>query len=350
MTAAVVISAAGCHQGGELPWYDAGLGGFGTGGTGGTGASTPVDAGMDAPDFCGQCVPGQASGWSPPELVWFGQEKDAPKCPLVAPQADFEGYTDLDAPIDCGTCSCGAPSGSCALPTAMTANAASCALNGSATPHTPFNPEVGWAGACDTNQSIPSGKLCSGVKCVQSLTIGPLALSEGACTPSEPPAQPAPVWKSFARGCHAVPLTWCNGGASVCLGVPPPELGFRVCMYHDGDKDCPAISPYQDKHVLYQDYEDTRACTGCTCDAPAGSTCASTITVFSDGACSAPLYSFTIGSTNPDCHDVPAGTPLGSKSATAPVYKPGSCTPGGGQPMGAATPAHASTYCCLPQP
>ncbi len=299
-------------------------------------------------DCDGFCAPGQPNGFDYAALVWFGPEEDAPSCPADAASLAYEAHADLEAPLDCGPCSCSPPTGSCVPPTTMTANAATCALNTTSTPHTPFDPTNGWSGACDTNEAIPSGKLCSGVKCVQSLTIGPLSLNEGGCTPSKPPAQSTPTWKTFVRACRRVPYEPCGASTGVCTATPPP--GFRVCVYHNGDHNCPGFSPYSEKHVIYDAFQDTRACGACTCSSPSGSSCSAKVSIYTDGACSTLAYATTVTSSGPDCHDVPAGSPLGSKSATPPTYSPGACTPGGGEPMGAATPTNPSTYCCLPSP
>jgi hypothetical protein len=122
-------------------------------------------------------------------------------------------------------------------------------------------------------------------------------------------------------------------------------------MYHDGDRDCVPPTPYTDKHVFYEKFQDTRACSPCTCGVPTGSACSSMVSIYTDGACSTLAYTATVDATGPACHDLPAGTPLGSKSATTPpTYIPGTCAPGGGMPMGAATPTGPSTLCCLPLP
>ncbi len=123
-----------------------------------------------------------------------------------------------------------------------------------------------------------------------------------------------------------------------------------MCIYHDGDTECVKQSLFTEKHVFYEGFQDTRACGACTCGSPSGSACSSKISIYTDGACSTLAYTTTMTSSGPDCHDVPAGVPLGSKSATSPTYSPGACTPGGGEPMGAATPTNPSTYCCLPSP
>jgi hypothetical protein len=135
-----------------------------------------------------------------------------------------------------------------------------------------------------------------------------------------------------------------------CAGAPTP--GFRLCVALAGDHQCTGapFPPYTEKHLFYGSFQDTRACNPCTCDAPAGSTCSAAISVYTDGACSALAYTTTATSAGPVCHDLPAGTALGSKAAAAPTYAPGTCAPGGGEPMGAATPAEPATFCCIPSP
>jgi hypothetical protein len=329
--------------------HDGGLGGSsGTGGIGTGGA----DAGNDAGFPCGICFPGEPIFWSYPFLAWFGEQQGAPSCPASASDLGFKGFASLTAPIDCGTCTCGAPNGSCALPATMTANAASCAQEGPSTPHTPFDPESGWTGTCDTSVSIASGKLCGGADCVQSLTVGPLTPSESGCSPSQPPSmQSPPVWNGYAIGCLRNPNEPCpDNSGGYCVPAPPP--GFEVCIAQPGMVDCAdpmnPTGPYSEMHILYEGYEDTRACSPCTCGEPSGSTCSSTVSVYTDGACSTLAYSATVTSSGPACHDLPAGTPLGSKSATPPTFMPGACAPGGGAPMGAVTLTNVTTFCCIP--
>lgn len=125
--------------------------------------------------------------------------------------------------------------------------------------------------------------------------------------------------------------------------------GFRACIAAPADVDCPASSPYTEKHLFYGGIDDTRGCMPCTCGAPAGSICACSISIFSDAACSVPLpLDVGVTSLAPSCHDVPAGSALGSKSAGPSTYAPGACAPSGGEPMGTAVPTGPATFCCLP--
>ena len=322
---------------------------------GGTDAGT-ADAGAadaEGPLGCeGECLPNAPLAWSDPVLLWYGAELSAPACPDSAPAVGFEGHADLNAPDPiCGACACEPPAGACDLPATMTANAATCALNGASTPHTTFDPATDWTGACDTNAPIPAGKLCSGVKCVQSVTIAPLTLQE-SCAPVTPPIpkdHPS-TWATFARACTWTPRGDCPSLGDVCLPAAPVPDGFRVCVSHEGDVDCPSFGPYLDKHVFYEGVEDTRSCTPCACDPPVGSTCEALISVFEDGVCSSVVNVATATAAGPTCHDLPAGSALGSKSAGPATYTPGACAPSGGEPLGSAEPIGPVTFCCLPVP
>jgi hypothetical protein len=261
----------------------------------------------------------------------------------------YNGHADLTASAaTCGACSCEPPSGSCKLPATVTAHAATCALVDATTQPTPFDPAPGWDGACDFSGAIPAGKLCpGGVACVQSVTIAPLTVNESGCTPV---MQPVPEsypssWGTFARACTWAPHDGCASQGDVCS---PAAAGFRACVATPGDVDCPASSPYVDRHVFYGGIDDTRGCTPCTCGAPTGSTCTGSIAIYSDAACSAQVFADLITSSGPSCIDVPAGSALGSKKAGPATYAPGACAANGGEPVGSAVPSQPVTFCCLP--
>jgi hypothetical protein len=189
------------------------------------------------------------------------------------------------------------------------------------------------------------------VHCVQSVTIDALTLSEGACAPSKATTPAPPTWKTVGISCRINPTFECPSNRDSCAPAAAP--GFKVCTYFfsGGDVDCPTtISKYTEKHVFYGAFVDQRSCSPCTCGAAAGGTCTSNVSIYGDGACSTLAASVAVDATGPACADVPSGSPLGSKSATAPAYAPGACAPAGGTPSGAATPTMPATFCCLPTP
>jgi hypothetical protein len=295
------------------------------------------DAGLpgDAGETCaGVCLPGFPNIWVGPELVWMGDEADAPPCPARASVEGFTARRPPAAPPCAATCTCAPPSGACALPATLTAAAASCADNGPGVAHTSFDPPASWTGACAATNAIPAGKLCGGVPCVQSVTIAPLTVSESSCLPIETPNISPPPWGTFARACtNAGSPPRCSTADALCVpAAPGPE--FKQCIATIGNPafwNCPAT--YPEKSVFYSDFVDNRSCSPCSCGAAEGGTCVGSIGLFTDPACGAPLIGPTIAidAVGPKCLDVPQGSALGSKSASEPTYKPGSCPITGGE-------------------
>ena len=72
-----------------------------------------------------QCNGGQVvhwwHGWDSPSWLWIGPEGQALECPLGPGTISYEGHADLVAPSLCEACTCEPPTGSCALPSTLTA-------------------------------------------------------------------------------------------------------------------------------------------------------------------------------------------------------------------------------------
>lgn len=313
---------------------------------GGSGSST--GSGPEA--VCsGQCTPLGPAGWEGPTLLWMGKAGDAPECPPSAPVRGLPLFAELNAPTLCDLCECEAPSGTCALPTTLTAWASTCPTEGSTATQTSFNAPADWSGACTDASAIPAKQKCNAVDCVQALTIAPVALTEAPCavTVVPVPAKVPPTWGMVAQSCHGLTTGSCTSPSEICAPAAPP--GFSQCLVRDGDKECP--DPYTVRHVFYDDLTDTRSCSPCACGAPLGSNCTTLVSIFKDGACSssALVVSFPVDATDTACFDIlPVGPALGSKLASAPVYAPGVCQASGGDPSGEAAPAEPATFCCLP--
>ena len=196
----------------------------------------PSDAGADAGDAgdagarcIGVCVPSFFNEWDGPELVWIGEEADAPACLSVASN---EAFTARRPPAGspCATCSCAPSTGSCAQPTTLIAASAICPGADPGVAHSSFFPPVGWDGTCTAVNAIAPAQLCGGVPCVQSVTIGPLTVTEGGCLPVATPSVPPPPWGTFARACYRDPaLVRCTETEGICTpAAPGPE--FRQCI------------------------------------------------------------------------------------------------------------------------
>jgi hypothetical protein len=315
------------------------------------------DAGTDAhASTCdGKCVPANPEGWWGPVLLWHGPVNQEPLCPGQAPIDFYHGRADLSVDsISCGQCVCDAPTGTCSLPSKFTAASSTCQSMGPTTIYSSFDPPPAWDGSCTALGSIPAGALCNGVPCVKSLTIAPLTLTEDGCTPhaigAEPPSRLTDWWTTAAVGCQLNDIHACDGGKEVCAPFANSSLpGFSTCVFRDVgvDKECP--KDYPERHVFYDDFDDTRACTECTCNPPQGSQCTAVASIFKDAACSVPIPLITgiTADAEPFCYNPPPGSALGSKTVSAPTYTPGSCAPTGGELTGAVSLLGEAVFCCL---
>jgi hypothetical protein len=311
-------------------------------------ATDAGDAG-DAGPACTCAPPSPGPSWLGASLTWIADPQQTVTCPPGFEQDFGPQLFDLGPTGSCAPCTCSAPAGFCSPPATMTANAASCAQDGPSTAHTPFDPASGWTGGCDESEYIPPGKLCGGVECVQSLTIAPATLNETGCTPSVAtftPAMPRGGIYQCVQNIHNT-VTCPDGSGRSCL---PDAPGFQVCITGLGDLDCADAGAYTEKHVAYGDLIDPMGCTPCTCGPPSGSTCSTTVSVYTENGCTVLAYSMTIDASGPACHDLPPGVGLGSKSATPPSYVPGTCAPDGGVLFGS-PPSEAlpMTWCCVPK-
>ena len=347
----LLITALGCGTSDAIiaddyPGSSDATGNGGAGGGGGGGGSGGAST-TTGPLCAGQCAPLGPAEWLGPALVWVGEPGEAPECPPSAPVAGDLGLADPSVPAQCAACSCDLPHGTCVLPTTWTAAAAACAGATPGTAHTAFDAPAGWGGTCTANSPVAAGQKCDGVSCVQSLTIAPLALVEGACGVSvgAPPLLLPVTWGTAARSCHGVTVGACAGPSELC--APAAEPGYLRCLARDGEHVCPA--PYTDEHRFFGGLDDTRACSPCGCSPPSGSSCTALVSIHSDSACSMPIAAITLDATKPACVDIlPAGAALGSKLAGEPLYAPGACQATGGAPTGAAVPSNPITVCCLP--
>jgi hypothetical protein len=300
-------------------------------------------AGGPAEDCDGTCAPVPSKHWTAPSLHWRGLPGDErPVCPEEMGDFVEDRYTDPIFPNQC-TCDCVPPAGSCSLPSSFSASTAICSQGGTSIS---FEAPVNWDGSCTADNPIPAS---TGVK---SLTIAPLTMTEGSCQPdlSKPPTSVPVTWQGVAGNCRAAKLADCNNNTGFCVANPPPSSKFLMCISHEGDVPCEP-GPYTDRYVTYKKGTtpmDRRNCSSCSCGKPVGSKCAAQVSLYQNNICvGAPLFSFTAGAgVVPDpCFDLPvADAALMSKSATPPVYIPGTCSSGTAEPD---PDDGAETVCCL---
>jgi hypothetical protein len=308
--------------------------------------ATIIDGGSSS--CSGSCVPLLPAGWDGPFLFSLSPEGSAPACPAEAPVVAYQGHDGLNVPpASCGTCSCSAPSGSCAPPLSLSASSKPCSDSSGIV--TPFDGTPAWDGSCTSHDCISPDPACAHPMSIQSLIAEPLVKTEQGCTPSIVIAQDStpPTWTTAALACRGNPTRGyeCNEPGKTCVpSAVPPDFG--ICIYHEADVSCP--DSYPQKHLVYAGFDDQRGCSPCACSAPAGSTCSAMLSAFKDSACSAALFSIPLSSSGLTCVDLmPAGLPLGSKTVTALAYQAGNCNPSGGEASGAVEASAPSTFCCL---
>jgi hypothetical protein len=338
--AAVILGLlviGGCGER-PAPWGRAASGGAtiidpGAGGFGGDVQATSCDGDCQSPP----------DGWKGPSLFSFTSWPEVPPCPDVAPVPGLDAYTGLHfAPPICPECQCGPSDTTCVLPTDWHASAASCAGAANAE-STPFAAPAGWQGACTIEDAIPAGALCGGAFCAQSVTV---AAPEAVPNPCAPHAAgslsaPPPTWSTRARECKPSKPGACPEAPPAC--DPPP--GFSLCIYRDGDLACP--DPHFTRHLFFQGADDERFCSQCQCGQPQGNGCVVFAAAYKDGACGAVAGAINVASgSQGGCFDVPAGFPLGAKTAQIVATQPGSCAQSGGKPGGRVSPADPVTVCC----
>jgi hypothetical protein len=221
-----------------------------------------------------------------------------------------------------------------------------------------FSPPPNWDGSCDTTDALPEGKLCNGIPCVAAVRVSapPLKRIDTSCTPVTKYDKELPTPKLTNSGSDISPGRVCVGsqnseGATfcgennqnVCLSIP---AGALACIVRDGDVACPASWPQ--KHVLYQNVQDERSCSECSCGPIEGTQCTVKYRIFGDALCSNEIASHDIDGPGDDtCYPLPSGNAISGKSMEKVDHKPGACQPLGGEVVGEVKLELPLTVCCL---
>lgn len=282
--------------------------------------------------LCGSCPEGPCTsapplGWEGPVLFWSGLVEDVPPCPEGAPVTAYEGYAGLTTALECPACSCG-PS-ACLWQEALLAGE-SCMPGG---PAIPFPIPPGWDGSCWSPGLIDGSEYTW-------LLYPPMP--QAPCTPIEGPAAQAQIgWETMGRACRPVSCE----GAAPCAGTGGLEAGFAVCVYGEGERECPA--DYPERTVLHGGVDNSGlGCTPCTCGAPEGGLCLGFIDRYRDTTCGDWDGGILVGSTGKACSGSTPPQDLGSITGFWYTQEPGTCAPGEGVPVGEARPTQPMTFCC----
>jgi hypothetical protein len=270
---------------------------------GGSDGPCPADA-LHAP-----AVP---DGWQGPvQIATAPDEAALPSCPFISSLV----HADLTGASDCA-CTCGVdPASKCSAYTNLYPDGANC---GGVT--------QGVSLPAETCHSINTFGLDSGEVVWQPMGDPCVAMGLAQPTPAE--------WSMHTLLCaaSATPM----GDGSVCA---TPLSGFDplICIYADGEGECPSEFPMRHQH--YKNYRDERSCTPCSCS---GGACGGDVVVTPGDSNCSPMNTITIPPE--ECKLV-----SGLSSMPSAIYvaeATGTCAATGGEVTGEVTPSEPLVVCC----
>ncbi|HSY24360.1 MAG TPA: hypothetical protein VK841_19665 [Polyangiaceae bacterium] len=312
--------------------------------------ASPLDAAIDAPaSACAaSCVPAAPPGWQGPLLITEVLSPDAgpPGCANASwvDTLDLVGGPSAD-PASC-TCNCGPPSGiGCSAPSASFFRDRYCTQ--------PCATPTAVGSACTPLSATGCGT-------TPHFEMGASSADGGACAPIATMSRPPLAWSSSASLCVPAPsleLGACPSGQA-CVPAPDPASDPPVlCVAQQGNAVCPA--GYGFRHAprseagadaggdggspYFEQANDGRGCTACTCEAPSGAACTSSgIVAYDDSACT--MIAMTI---EPDAGCLAFGAPnVTNATCAGAAVSGGRCAPTGGMPTGGVTLTSPYTICC----
>lgn len=283
--------------------------------------STAADDATESGDpECGvgaQCADAAPAGWFGPAI--YARTPDgvmAPECPAEfnAPGPSvLEGWSEPGPAL----CEC-----ECEL---------SSPLNCTAYTYTHAN------ASCNSfTQYTPVTTTCTNATITNWSNFYSYAQNVPMCMETSSEVLPSAQWDAAIRSCKVDDAGLACGDGGTCTPVAPEGFEAAMCVYKDGDNECPA-GAYSNKLLFYSNFEDTRECSNCSCGAV-------------QATCSAPMLVFE----EPDCAGEPVGevAPGGacvqiSGASIAMDTDTGGCSVSDPSvPMGAAAPIGPFTFCC----
>lgn len=282
-------------------------------------------------------------GWVGPLALWeAGGAATPPECAEAGgfPTEIATGGVGLSGagPL-CPTCSCNAPKGvACQIGSATFFADTACS-----TPGGTLNVALGICQAFVTLQFDPG-----------SVRWATAPAAGGACVPKQSanPIFPPLTWDTQVRACGDASSAGAGCGAGLCVPRPAPPFEDVLCVYQAGDIPCPP-GAYNDRTVFFATATDTRACSGCDCGSPTGTSCVGTMKLYTDTVCSAEEV---ILSSVSQCAQLPPDTTtppppyLSQRSMryTGTPSSTGSCASIPSNPSGGVFQEDPITVCCTP--
>jgi hypothetical protein len=293
------------------------------------------------------------AGWNGPIALWTGAAGTGPSCGASGgyPGALLNANAGLVIPpYTCPSCTCAPASGSTCDTLSFVFDTSTNCSDVSPWLAMDFPPS---ASCRATLQALCCAKNAS----ARSIRLEnpPTSYAHGSCTASQAtPNFPNTSWSNEVLGCSA-PVNSAGGcGGAQCLPKPAAPFGTSLCVFRSGiSPSCPADYPVQKPGVgqqYYQSVLEGRSCTGCNCGSP---TCGGTLTLSTNGTCSADSTVLNLGPTN-SCTTIP-GDPTQAASGMNNASDTRSYTYTNSGPVcgtaastlnGAPKPDGAITVCC----
>ena len=269
------------------------------------------------------CVEAAPEGWSNPGLRLFGERGQLPSCTEEGfPIEGTSGYEEaVGAPAECG-CSCDYPTElMCPSAHATYYGGETCASKQQHTDQGPINCSAFHVGINGQNSATVVADPPEDVSCTPnaSTTLAPLDFLAPTtlCLP-----------ESLGLAC---------GEDSTCF---PTAESNTYCIAQAGNIPCPANSRYNDRTVLFEEFQDARECTECECGS-ATTECHGSLILFDESDCSGNEIEIPI-----DDSCVESIPDSFNRSSYVPEEATGSCPPSGGEPTGDIEGRTPVTVCC----
>jgi hypothetical protein len=254
-------------------------------------------------------------------------------CPADAPNSR-DLLMGLIASTGCGGCSCGIGTAG------LICRADIFGYYSPQSPECAANMAGQLAGIVDSTQSCSVPNWTPSLGFVYGIRAGVFqGTLRGSCVPAGTATRGTPVWNSSARFCGVQTAGGGCGVGAAC--VPRPVVAAGACVLLDGARSCPTGLR---QTSWFTGLVDTRVCGACTCGAPTGGDCNSTIiAIGNDSSCPAQPSGY-LRSGNSTCFPgIPLNSP-GLQFTGTPVAP--SCPPSA--PLsGSLSPAGPQTLCCL---
>lgn len=303
----------------------AAAGASGSAGTSGTGGTAGSSGSAGSGGACGSgksCIPTTPAGWSGPVTVGKGATAP-PGCPSTSYGTSVATLKDTLVPgaASC-TCNCGSTTVTCGNVSYWDYTSNSCGgLSSFVENITPVSQCKVTNNALDKQVRVSGSASCLGETVTKTL--------------------PTPTWTSQVRLCGGATDSGGCGSGQACIEDAPS--GFAgVCVFRVGDFPCP--NGYPNRSVYYEDFTDTRDCTGCSC-APSGWNCNTNLTRYQSSNCTGTTGSnVSVKTSSPVCTD---NLSMTSFKVSAVTKTAGACGVTSNTSLtGAAAATKPQTVCC----